>query len=42
MSSTPRHYINLYPERGDISGSNYQAFGQGEDVLSYIIGGIKA
>jgi len=42
MSSTPTHYTELYPKRGDITGSNDQAFGKGEDVLSYVIGGIKA
>ena len=42
MSSTPTHYTNLYPKRGDISGSNNQAFGKGKDVISYVIGGIKA
>ena len=35
-------YTDLYPKRGDISVSNDQAFGKGEDVLSYVIGGIKA
>ena len=34
MSSTPTHYTNLYPKRGDISGSNDQAFGKGKDMLS--------
>ena len=42
MSSTPTQYTNLYPKRGDISESNNQAFGKGEDVLSYVIGGIKS
>ena len=42
MSSTPTHYTDLYPKRGDISGSNDQAFGKGKDVFSYVIGGIKA
>ena len=42
MSSTPTHYTDLNPKRGDITGSNDQAFGKGEDVLSYVIGGIKA
>ena len=42
MSSMPTHYTNLYPKRGDISGSNNQAFGKGKDVLSYVIGGIKS
>ena len=42
MSSTPTHYTNLCPKQGDISGSNNQAFGKGKDVLSYVIGGIKA
>ena len=42
MSSSPTHYTDLYPKRGDISGLNDQAFGNGEDVLAYVIGGIKA
>ena len=42
MSSTPTLYTDLYPKWGDISGSNNQAFGKGKDVISYIIGGIKA
>ena len=42
MSSTPAYYTDLFPKRRDISGSNDQAFGKGEDVLSYLIGGIKA
>ena len=42
MSSPPSYYTNLYPNRGDISGSNDQAFGKGEDVFSYLVGGIKA
>ena len=42
MSSTPTHYTNLYPKRGDISGSNNQAVGKGEDMISHVIGGIKA
>ena len=42
MSSTPTHYTDLYPKRGDISGSNDQAFRKGKDVLSYVTGGIKA
>ena len=42
MSSTPTQYTDLYPKRGDLSWSNDQAFGKGEDVLSYVIGGIKA
>ena len=41
MSSTPTHYTDIYPKRGDISESNDQAFGKGRDVLSYVIGGIK-
>ena len=42
MSSPPTHYTDLNPKRGDITGLNYQAFGKGEDVVSYVIGGIKA
>ena len=42
MSSSPTHYTDLNPKRGDITGSNDQAFGKGKDVLSYVIGGIKA
>ena len=42
MSSTPTHYTDLYPKRGNISGSNDQALGKGKDVISYVIGGIKA
>ena len=42
MSSTPTHYTDLNPKRGGISGSNDKAFGKGKDVLSYVIGGIKA
>ena len=42
MSSTLTHYTDLYPKRGDISVSNDQAFGKGEDVMSYVIRGIKA
>ena len=42
MLSTPKHYTDLCPKRGDITGSNAQAFGKGKDVLSYVIGGIKA
>ena len=42
MSSPPTHYTDLHPKRGDITGSNNQAFGKGKDVVSYIIGGIKA
>ena len=42
MSSSPTHYTDLNPKRGDITGSNNQAFGIGEDAVSYIIGGIKA
>ena len=41
MSSTPTYYTALYPKRGDISGSNDQAFGKGKDVFSYLVGGIK-
>jgi len=42
MSSTPAYYTDLFPKGGDISGSSEQAFGKGEDVLNFIIGGIKA
>ena len=42
MSSKPTHYTDLYPKRGDISGSNDQAFRKHDNMLSYIIGGIKA
>ena len=42
MSSTPTHYTDFHPKRGDISGLNGQAFRKGKDVLSYVIGGIKA
>ena len=42
MSSTPAYYTDMFPKRGDISGSNNQAFGKGEDALSYLVGGIKA
>ena len=42
MPSTPAYNTNLFPKRGDITGSNEQAFGKGKDVLNYIIGGIKA
>jgi hypothetical protein len=42
MSSAPAYYTDLFPKQGDISGSNNQAFGKGKDVLSYLIGGIKA
>jgi hypothetical protein len=42
MSSTPTHYTDLQTKRGDITGSNVQAFGKGEDVMAYVIGGIKA
>ena len=41
MSSTPT-YTELFPKRGDITGCNDRAFGNGEDVYSYLIGGIKA
>ena len=42
MSSTPKYYTDLYPKQGEITGSTVQAFGKGEDVMSYVIGGIKA
>ena len=42
MSSSPTNYTNLKPKRDDIKGSNNQAYGKGEDAVSYIIGGIKA
>jgi hypothetical protein len=41
MSSPPTHYTDLHPKRGDITGSNNQAFGKGKAVLAYVIGGIK-
>ena len=42
MSSTPAYYTDIFPKQGDISGSNNQAFGECEDVFSYLIKGIKA
>ena len=42
MSSPPLYYTNLFPKQGDISGSNNQAFGKGEGVLSHLVGGIRA
>jgi hypothetical protein len=42
MSSTPLHYTDLFPKRGDISGKNDQAFSKGKDVLSHLAGGINA
>ncbi len=42
MSSSPTHYTDLIPKQGDITGSNDQAFGIGKDVVSYVIGEIKA
>ena len=42
MSSTPSHYTDLFPKRGDNSGKNDQAFGKGKDVLAHLVGGIKA
>ena len=42
MSSSPTSYANLKPKRDDITGSNDQAFGKGEEVLAYVIRGIKA
>ena len=42
MSTVPYLYTELFPKRGDITGSNAQAFGKGKDVFDYIIGGIKA
>ena len=33
--------MELFPKRGDIRGSNDQAFGKGKDVLDFVIGGIK-
>ena len=42
MSSVPSLYTELFPKCGDITGSNDQAFGKGEDVFDFIIGGIKA
>jgi hypothetical protein len=40
--SSPSYYTNLFLKWGDISGSNNQAFGKGEDVLSHLVGGIKS
>ena len=42
MASPPSYYTNLFPKRGDISGSNNQAFGKGKDVLNHLVGGIRA
>jgi hypothetical protein len=42
MSSTLANYTNLFPKHRDISGSNKQAFGKGKDVLTCMIGRIKA
>ena len=42
MSSVPFTYTELFPKRGDITGSNDQAFGKDKDVFEYVIGGIKA
>ena len=42
MSSPPLYYTNLFPKWGDITGSNDQAFGKGKDVLSQLVGGIRA
>ena len=42
MSSTPTHYTKLYSKRGNNSGLNDQAFRKGKEVLSYVVGGIKA
>ena len=42
MSSPPSYYTDLFPKQGNISGSNDQAFGKGEDVLSHLVGGIRA
>ena len=42
MSTIPSLYTELFPKRGDVTGSNDQAFGKGEDVFDYVIGGIKA
>jgi len=41
MSSKPTHYTDLETKRGDITGTNAQAFGTGEDAKAYVIGGIK-
>ena len=41
MSSTPTHYTDLVTKRGNIAGSNDQAYGKGEDVLAYVINGKK-
>jgi len=42
MSTVPSLYTELFPKQRDITGSNNQAFGKGEDVFEYVIGGIKA
>ena len=42
MSSPPSYYTDLFPKRGDITGSSDQAFGKGKDMLSHLVGGIKA
>ena len=43
MSSVPSLYTELvFPKRGDIMGSNDQAYGKGKDVFDFVIGGIKA
>ena len=42
MSSTLSYYTELFPKQGDISGKNVQAFSKGKDVLSHLVGGIKA
>jgi hypothetical protein len=35
MSSKPMHYTDLETKRGDITGSDAQAFGTGEDAKAY-------
>ena len=42
MPSTPAYYTDLFLKRGDISGSNKQAFVKGKDVFSYVIRDINA
>ena len=42
MSSPPSYYTDLFPKRGDITGSNDQAFSKGKDVLSHLVKCIRA
>jgi hypothetical protein len=42
MSATSTYYTDIYPKQGEITGSTAQACGKGEQVISYVIGGIKA